>query len=104
MDINFQIQSVNAALNKWATNSSLGAKYGTRAWEYTSPGGLSAGGPGPSAAEQTTNAVPDTIKQARFNLYLVLNDGSVGVHNPLYCLELLNYADDLVEQELNNQK
>jgi hypothetical protein len=104
MDINFQIQSVNAALNKWATNSSLGAKYGTLAWEYTTPGSLSSGGPGPGAAEQTTNAVPDAIKQARFNLYLVVNDGSLGVHNPLYCLQLLNYAGDLVEQELNEPK
>jgi len=102
-DINSQIQTLNAALNQWATTKApvaLQVKYGARAWEYTNPGSLSPGGPGPTAAEQSSNAVPSTIQQARFNLYLVVNDGSLGVHNPLYCLDLLDYAEQLVQQEL----
>jgi hypothetical protein len=96
MDINDQIQTVTASLNQWATNdapANLQTMYGTNAWQYTSLGG-------PTAAEQTTNAVPAVIKEARYNLYLVEDDGSLGVHNPLYCLELLDYANQLVQQEL----
>ena len=102
--INTEVQTVNASLNSWAQTKApvaLRTKYGTRAWEYTSPGSLSPGGPGPTAAEQTATAVPTAIKQARHNLYLVVNDGSHGVHNPLYCLDLLNYANALVQQELH---
>ena len=62
-----------------------GRSTGRRAWEYTMPGALSPGGPGPNAAEQTL--IPDNIKKARFNLYLVLYDGSFGVHNPDYILD-----------------
>ena len=50
-----QVQTVKLALDFWATNNApaaLRAKYGIRAWEYTIPGGLSSGGPGPSAREQ----------------------------------------------------
>ena len=38
---------------------------------------------------------------ARFNLYLVQNDGSYGIHNPQYSLDLLSYANTLVQQALN---
>jgi hypothetical protein len=44
--------------------------------------------------------VPDNIKKARFNLYLVLYDGSYGVHNPAYSQLLLDAAEDWVAQEL----
>jgi hypothetical protein len=101
--INMQVQSVNAALNEWATNDAplaLRTKYGARAWEYSTPGSLSPGGPGPTAAEQASAPVPQAIMQARFNLYLVVDDGSMGVHNPFYCLDLLEYADELVQQQL----
>ena len=37
---------------------------------------------------------------ARFNLYLVFHDGSLGVHNPLYSLSLLDTAESMVEAEL----
>jgi hypothetical protein len=101
-----QIATLQASLDEWATNSTwaatnsaLVAKYGTRAWEYTTPGALSPGGPGPNAAEQA--AIPANIQQARFNLYLVLYDGSFGVHNPLYSLSLLDTAQNWVEQELS---
>ncbi len=100
-----QIQTNQLYLDTWATNSSwartnsaLVAKYGTRAWEYTTPGALSPGGPGPDAAEQAL--IPDSIKKARFNLYLVLYDGSLGVHNPDFSSTLLETAKNWVIQEL----
>jgi hypothetical protein len=96
-----QIQDLKAALDTWATNqapAALQAKYGTRAWEYTIPGELSPGGPGPNATEQTN--IPVNIQKARFNLYLVLHDGSSGVHNAPYSVLLLNTAQDWVEEEL----
>jgi hypothetical protein len=86
-------------------------------WEYTTPGGLiwqtnGAGRitgwvqadqvsfSGPSASNQAL--IPDNIKKARFNLYLVLNDGSYGVHNPYFALTLLDTAYyDWVIPELN---
>jgi hypothetical protein len=55
---------------------------------------------GPSTAGQAL--IPPNIKRARFNLYLVLNDGSFGVHNPLFALNLLDTAYDWVLQEINN--
>lgn len=97
-----QMQAVQASLDQWAATkapAALSAKYGTRAWEYTTPGRLSPGGSGPNAAEQTQ--IPVNIQKARFNLYLVLYDGSLGVHNPLYTLTLLDTAQDWVEQELS---
>jgi len=97
-----QIQAVQASLNQWALHKApaiLGtAQYGTRAWEYTTPGALSPGGPGPTAAKQAL--IPANIQRARFNLYLVLYDGSLGVHNPLYALTLLDTAQNWVEQQL----
>jgi hypothetical protein len=97
-----QIQTVQASLVQWATNKApalLGtADYGTRAWEYTTPGELSPGGPGPTTTQQAQ--IPLNIKMARFNLYLVFHDGSLGVHNPLYSLSLLDTAESMVEAEL----
>jgi len=98
-----RIQEVQTDLNQWATSKApalLGTtNYGTRAWEYTTPGELSPGGPGPSAAQQAQ--IPLNIKMARFNLYLVYHDGSLGVHNPLYSLTLLDTAQSLVQAELS---
>ena len=97
------VNSIKSDLDTWAATKapeSLRTKYGSRAWEYTNPGELSPGGPGPNATEQAL--IRDNIKIARFNLYLVVNDGSVGVHNPQYCLQLLLFASDRVQQELNN--
>jgi hypothetical protein len=97
-----QIQTVQASLVQWATNKApalLGtADYVTRAWEYTTPGELSPGGPGPTTTQQAQ--IPLNIKMARFNLYLVFHDGSLGVHNPLYSLSLLDTAESMVEAEL----
>jgi hypothetical protein len=96
------VQNVKALLDLWAVTrapAALSSKYGARAWEYTAPGSLSSGGAGPTAAEQ--GQIPDRIKKARFNLYLVLYDGSGGVHNPHYARHLLDVASAWVEQELN---
>ena len=96
-----QIQTVNTLLNQWAATKAPPALagYGALAWEYTTPGDLSTGGPGPNAAQQAL--IPAGIQQARFDLYLVLYDGSLGVHNPDYALDLLDEAQGFVMQELN---
>jgi hypothetical protein len=91
-----QIQQTKFYLDYWATNVVPVAipglqKYGVYAWEYTSPGDLSPGGSGPSPADQ--KLIPDEIKKARFDLYLVLYDGSYGVHNAPYDVELLQSAN-----------
>jgi hypothetical protein len=54
-------------------------------WEYST-----AGGP----ADQT--GLSDELKQARFLYYYVLNDGSLGVHNPDYARAILEKASDLL--------
>ncbi len=98
-----QIQALQDSLNQWAITQApalLGtAQYGTRAWEYTVPGALSPGGPGPNAAQQAL--IPANIQKARFNLYLVLYDGSLGVHNPDYAIALLYTAQTWVDQALS---
>ena len=65
-------------------------QYGALAWEYTVPGELSTGTAGPSSSQQAL--IPDNIKRARFNLYIVNNDGSHGTHNALHALALLDAA------------
>lgn len=93
-----QIQQTKSYLDLWATYAAPAElqSYGTRAWEYTVPGDLSSGGAGPTKAEQD-QYLPDEIKKARFNLYLVLYDGSYGVHNAPYDVELLHAANAWVE-------
>ena len=96
------IERVKTWLDIWAALSapaSLWSKYGTRAWEYSTPGELSPGGSGPNSTEQAQ--IPDRIKKARFNLYLVLNDGSYGVHNGPYAVVLMDTAENWVLEELN---
>jgi hypothetical protein len=44
--------------------------------------------------------VPDAIKKARFNLYLVQRDASQGVHNKDYTRFLLNDAKTNVQSLL----
>jgi hypothetical protein len=99
--ISNQVQTIKASLDLWAMTKApalLQTNYGTRAWEYSSPGTLSPGGSGPSSAEQAL--VPVNIQKARFNLYLVLYDGSYGVHNAPFAVTLLDTAQTWVEQEL----
>ena len=100
-----QIQQVKAALDLWATTKAPGAltKYQARAWEYTTPGTLSILPAGttnvaPSSAEQAL--IPDNIKKARFNLYIVFHDGSYGVHNGRFATTLLTDAMTMIQQEM----
>jgi hypothetical protein len=116
-----QITTVLVLLNNWAatvrgafqTNS--GANGGAL-WEYTTPGGLklvtdplSGYATGWTLVNQGTNTgpnavgqalIPDNIKKARFNLYLVVNDGSLGIHNWIFALNLLSAAENMIYQEL----
>lgn len=97
-----RIQQVKGLLDQWATTKAPAAlrnKYGALAWEYTLPGQLSSGASGPTAAEQTQ--ISTNIQKARFDLYLVLHDGSFGVHNGPYSIMLLNTAQSWVQAELN---
>ena len=103
-----QINEVKALLDQWAltkTPEALRQKYGVLAWEFTNLGGLSTrtteNPTGPTATEQ--RIIPDGIKQARFNLYLVENDGSYGVHNGNYARFLLKIARDNVNAALQAQ-
>lgn len=56
-------------------------------WEYTSNGG-------PDAEGQAL--LPDEIKQVRFLYYYVLEDGSLGLHNPSYLRDCLLTASLLL--------
>jgi hypothetical protein len=115
--ISNSVTTLITALNRWAAKqtNSLRATKGVVAWEYTNPGGLtwrtnSAGNvtgwtlnnpvtfTGPGAAGQAL--IPDKVKRTRFNLYLVLNDGSFGVHNPTLAINLLNAAQIWMVQVL----
>lgn len=102
--VDSQIQQVKASLNTWAMTKAqpeLRTNYGARSWEYTRPGDLSPGGAGPNSTQQAnTNLMPVNIKMARFNLYMVLYDGSYGVHNGPHALTLLDAARNYVAQEL----
>lgn len=97
-----QIQEVKQALDLWATTKApvaLRTKYGARAWEYTNVGSLSTGGSGPTSAEQAQ--IPVNIQKARFNLYIVLYDGSYGVHNGPHTGTLLDAARTWIQAELS---
>ena len=98
----YQMGQVKAALDYWALNkapTALRTKYGALAWEYSTPGELSAGGAGPATAEQAS--LPDRIKKARYNLYMVYSDGSYSVHNPVLAGTLLDTALTWVQLELS---
>jgi hypothetical protein len=103
-DIKSRIATLKGLLDQWATTkaaSTLSAKYGALAWEFSTPGELSDPSgtlKGPTATEQTN--VPPNIKQARFNLYMVQHDGSFGVHNGKYARYLLKVGGDKVKAEL----
>jgi hypothetical protein len=105
-------------LNQWAATAAPAALQtnGVVAWEYTTPGGLiwqtnqtgqvtswtladQVNFSGPNTAGQAL--IPDNIKKARFNLYLVVNDGSLGAHNWIFALNLLFAAQSEVQQELS---
>ncbi len=99
-DVSNQIQQTKVLLDLWAANAAPAALQtnGTVAWEYTTAGDLSPGGSGPNTAGQAL--IPNDIKKARFDLYLVLYDGSYGVHNAPYDIQLLQSAQTWVDGQL----
>jgi hypothetical protein len=100
LDTATRMQGVIDLLTSWATNKALTitntfATYGKYAWEFTTAGQISnpTNNPaivGPPSALQSR--IPDLIKKARFNLYLINNDASKGVHNIDYTRFLLRDA------------
>ena len=110
--ITSEIQQVKGLLDNWATNQAPTEiqSYGTLAWEYDNAGELSNPDGDPTIRGPRSNSnpamdeqkyIPDNIKKARFDLYIVLHDGSYGVHNGPYAFTLLNAARDWVQAELN---
>jgi hypothetical protein len=105
-DLRQRVGIVKERLDFWALTKAppaLREKYGSLAWEYSQPGSLSNPDDspdrrGPTTAEQA--GVPDAIKQARFNLYLVVQDGSFGVHNGKFSRQLLQVAEEKLNSEL----
>ncbi len=92
-------------LNRWALSNGPSlfgnayTNYMQNGWEYTTPGSLgSTNYRGPSSADQLK--IPDGIKQARFDLYEVLGDGSWGIHNLTYISRLLSDATNKVNSAL----
>ena len=92
------IVRIVSLLNQWGTTKApaLGLTKGANNWEYTMPGilastGYNTNGAGPSAAQQLL--IPANILKARFNLYMVQHDGSMGVHNVTYSDFLLRDAE-----------
>lgn len=98
------VVSVADLLNTWATNTgpTLFTNYGNylqNSWEYTTPGELaSITNNGPSASDQLL--LPDVIKQARFNIYMVDHDGTFEAHNPTFIPLLIKDAETKVLGQL----
>ena len=87
---NRTVEEYDRAPTLWQTNNN-GVITG---WTIRDPVAFA----GPNTAGQ--GLVTDQIKMARFNLYLILNDGSWGAHNPQFALSLLDAAYYWVVQEL----
>ena len=108
-------------MNQWGTNVAvdiLRTNYAQLAWEYNSVGslGTKAGkyqsGP-PSAYSSSVgvgypygtndnlqlSTVPQDIWIARFSLYMIWRDQSLGVHNPTYVKSLLADAENRVAKQ-----
>ena len=117
---------VVSLLKQWSTNVApaiLRTNYGPLAWEFPSIGAFSkkttnngviySVGP-PSSFKYMTNwtspsftndnlqlsTVPQDIRMARFSLYVVYEDQSLGVHNPTYVSALLADAETRVMNQL----
>ena len=101
-EISGLISTTKNLLDTWATTKNTNSwahTYEAYGWEYTSPGQLSnpSGSTtvvGPNATEQ--GQIPQGIKDARFNLYLVAHDQSLGIHNAPYTRYLLQVAQQKV--------
>jgi hypothetical protein len=106
--VSLEIHEEKSYLDLWATNvapvstnaalAALAQQYGAATWEYSTPGDLTTNAAGPNTAQQAL--IPDEIKMARFNLYLVLYDGSYGVHNAPYENQLLSAAAGWIDDQL----
>jgi hypothetical protein len=117
-----QIAGLIASLNHWAATKAPASltSHGAVAWEYPIADGLAwqtngsgllvgwtqaeqapASFNGPVATLQSSLTKYPGVLKARFNLYLVLNDGSMGAHNWLYSAFLLDSAQYFIQQELN---
>ena len=97
-------EDVKDGLDQWGTTKSPMPirSYGALAWEYENAGQISSpdgSAHGPATDEQ--QYIPANIKKARFNLYLVANDGSFGTHNGPLAITLLQAAQSWVTTELN---
>jgi hypothetical protein len=118
LGVSNEVTTVIVMLNNWAVSQAPAALQtnGAILWEYTTPGGLilqtnlsgyatgwiqldQVNYTGPNAAGQAL--IPDNIKKARFDLYLVVNDGSLGAHNWIFALNLLSAAESMIYQELS---
>lgn len=112
LNISNMIVGVRARLDFWtnspAATSIVYSGTNTKAlvkWEYTSAGkittawGVPVAGVGLEADQQ--DLIPIEIRQARQNLYLVVNEMGVtkdyGIHNPEWCRYLILSASNLVE-------
>jgi len=108
-EISGRVTTIKNLLDLWATTKNTApwaSKYEALGWEYTNPGQLSnptASGSvaGPDSTEQAD--IPQGIKDARFNLYLVEHDGSKGIHNAPYARYLLDVAEQKVSAQLSAQ-
>lgn len=111
LSVALHIQRVKAALDFWAVTAAPEPlrKYGPLAWEYAIPGKLSnptgaaqVQGPRSSAnpAQEEQRWIPERIRKARFNVYLVVQDGSYGVHHGPHTAALLDAALRWVAEEL----
>jgi hypothetical protein len=94
-EISSLIAQTKTALDDWATTKAPAidaafAGFGAKAWEFQTAGDLSGGGSGPGSTLQ--GKLPQAIKDARFNLYLIAYDQSLGVHNRPYARYLLQVA------------
>ncbi len=111
---------VVSLLNQWATNVApaiLQTNYAQLAWEYPSPGAFgtkstnngikylvgppskwngSGGVPSGTNDNLQLSTVPQDIRIARFSLYTIYYDQSLGVHNPTYVSALLTDAETRV--------
>lgn len=101
LDVTNGIARVVDLLNQWAVSKGpgLGLTNGANNWDYTTTGALAStpdtSNAGPPSGDQLTK-IPDAIKQARFNIYMLFHDGSLGVHNPLYATALIADAETKV--------
>lgn len=112
VEIRGLIAQTKTLLDTWATTkntNSWATLYGALGWEYTSPGQLSnptgsssIKGPtdGSSGSVNMQAQIPQGIREARFNLYLIEHDGSHGIHNAPYARYLLEVAQRKVNAEL----